>query len=102
LLERSAERRIVLPLAVRARPFVRATGRLRCRAEKLDQAVPTGFKKEWCQRRPMGLLDSLKGIFGNDLEPDPEFRCIKCGADLQRDHYECPECGAPYVAATED
>jgi lipopolysaccharide biosynthesis regulator YciM len=50
----------------------------------------------------MGLLDSLKGIFGNDLEPDPEFRCIKCGADLQRDHYECPECGAPYVAATED
>lgn len=28
---------------------------------------------------------------------DPEFRCIKCGAEFERRHRTCPECGDVYV-----
>ena len=51
----------------------------------------------------MSFLDDLREAFKSlvtdmDYEEDPEYRCIKCGADLQRNYNSCPECGRSYIA----
>jgi len=49
----------------------------------------------------MGLLDRLRGRFGEE-DDGPEYRCIRCGADLDKEYHTCPECGGQFVGVVED
>jgi len=49
----------------------------------------------------MDLLARLKRWTGVDDEESP-YVCVYCGADLERDYAECPECHKPYVTSRPD
>lgn len=50
----------------------------------------------------MGVRDVLRRLlFGQSpasLTAQPRFRCLRCGAEFERQHDTCPECGARFVA----
>ncbi|MEF8853621.1 MAG: hypothetical protein V5A28_14590 [Haloarculaceae archaeon] len=46
----------------------------------------------------MDIVSRLHEWIGSD-EGDSQYVCINCGAELERNYRECPDCGKPYVAA---
>jgi len=53
----------------------------------------------------MGLLDKLRAAVSGGSEsaaeePEPAYRCLKCGAGYDRKHQICSECGGEFVAPT--
>ncbi|MFB6119961.1 MAG: hypothetical protein ABEJ68_02455 [Halobacteriaceae archaeon] len=53
----------------------------------------------------MGLFDKLRDAFGRSAsqtgeEPEPEYRCLQCGAGYDRKHAVCSDCGSEFIAPT--
>ena len=51
--------------------------------------------------RPVGITMDLVSRIQNWLgigEKNSSHVCINCGADLDRNYRDCPECGNPHVA----
>lgn len=49
----------------------------------------------------MGIIDVLRNMIPGrsmySLADRARFRCLRCGAEFERQHVTCPECGARFV-----
>lgn len=36
------------------------------------------------------------------MTEQPTFRCLRCGAEFEREHITCPDCGAQFVGEVQD
>lgn len=50
----------------------------------------------------MGVIGVLRrlllGQASSSVTAQPEFRCLRCGAEFKRQYNTCSECGAQFVA----
>jgi rRNA maturation endonuclease Nob1 len=49
----------------------------------------------------MGLLDSIKEMFGSGTEPGIVYECAECGERFDEAHHTCPECGSTEILERE-
>lgn len=53
----------------------------------------------------MGVLRRVLGLFtGPSIDPSnvvPDYRCLRCGSEFERNHRSCPKCSAPFIAPIE-
>jgi len=47
------------------------------------------------------LLDQVKTLVWGPVVDDEPYKCIKCGAEYERDRTNCPTCGG-FVADSDD
>jgi len=55
-----------------------------------------GILRELLHDFTFGLVDRESG------DDDQPYRCISCGAGLDRNYRACPECGNEFVAPVDD
>ena len=49
----------------------------------------------------MGILGSIKRMFGSTADRGIVYECVECGETFDTAHHECPECGSTEIIERE-